>query len=107
MRADLNVPLDKDLNITDDTRIRAAIPTLKYLMDNGSRVLLTSHLARSQLCHICTLLLAEPVWECSSTYGRRSPTFICVMQPHGLRALLINAQRLIGLRCLCTCWLGR
>ena len=46
MRADLNVPLDKDLNITDDTRIRAAIPTLKYLMDNGSRVLLTSHLAR-------------------------------------------------------------
>ena len=65
MRADLNVPLDKDLNITDDTRIRAAIPTLKYLMDNGSRVLLTSHLARSQLCHICTLLLAEPVWECN------------------------------------------
>lgn len=65
MRADLNVPLDKDLNITDDTRIRAAIPTLKYLMDNGSRVLLTSHLARSQLCCACTLLLAEPAWECN------------------------------------------
>jgi len=46
VRADLNVPLDKALNITDDTRIRAAIPTLKYLMDNGAKVLLTSHLGR-------------------------------------------------------------
>lgn len=44
VRADLNVPLDKQLAITDDTRIRAAVPTLKYLMDNGAKVLLTSHL---------------------------------------------------------------
>eukprot|EP00878_Enallax_costatus_P035091 GHUV01039065.1.p1 GENE.GHUV01039065.1~~GHUV01039065.1.p1 ORF type:complete len:256 (-),score=78.50 GHUV01039065.1:92-859(-) len=46
VRADLNVPLDKQQNITDDTRIRAAIPTLKYLLDNGAKVLLTSHLGR-------------------------------------------------------------
>lgn len=46
VRADLNVPLDKSLNVTDDTRIRAAIPTLKYLLDNGAKVLLTSHLGR-------------------------------------------------------------
>lgn len=44
VRCDLNVPLDKDLNITDDTRIRAAVPTLKYLMDNGAKLLVTSHL---------------------------------------------------------------
>jgi len=44
VRADLNVPLDKSQKITDDTRIRAAIPTLKYLTDNGAKVLLTSHL---------------------------------------------------------------
>jgi phosphoglycerate kinase len=43
-RADLNVPLDKALNITDDTRIRAAIPTLEYLTSKGAKVLLTSHL---------------------------------------------------------------
>lgn len=42
--ADLNVPLDKEQNITDDTRIRAAVPTLKYLLDKGAKVLLTSHL---------------------------------------------------------------
>ncbi len=47
VRADLNVPLDKDLNITDDTRIRAAVPTLKYLVENGAKVLLTSHLVRT------------------------------------------------------------
>ena len=46
VRCDLNVPLDGDLNITDDTRIRAAIPTLEYLTKNGAKVLVTSHLVR-------------------------------------------------------------
>jgi phosphoglycerate kinase len=46
VRADLNVPMDKDKNITDDTRIRGAIPTIQHLVDNGAKVLLTSHLGR-------------------------------------------------------------
>ena len=46
VRCDLNVPLDKDLKITDDTRIRAAVPTLEYLVENGAKVLVTSHLVR-------------------------------------------------------------
>lgn len=46
VRCDLNVPLDKELNITDDTRIRAAVDTLKYLSDNGAKVIVTSHLVR-------------------------------------------------------------
>ena len=46
IRVDFNVPLDKDYNITDDTRIRAAIPTIKKILQDGGSAVLMSHLGR-------------------------------------------------------------
>ncbi|EJP74677.1 phosphoglycerate kinase [Campylobacter sp. FOBRC14] len=46
IRCDFNVPMDEFLNITDDRRIRSAIPTIRYCLDNGCSVVLASHLGR-------------------------------------------------------------
>ena len=49
IRVDFNVPMDSELNISDDTRIREAIPTINYCIDNGAKsIILVSHLGRQK-----------------------------------------------------------
>ena len=46
VRCDFNVPLDENRNITDETRIDGALPTIKYLIENGAKVILCSHMGK-------------------------------------------------------------
>ncbi len=48
VRTDYNVPLDEEGNITDDTRIRATLPTINYLLDEDAKVIIVSHLGRPE-----------------------------------------------------------
>ena len=46
VRVDINVPLDENKNVTDDTRIQAIVPTVKFLKDKGAKIILMAHLGR-------------------------------------------------------------
>ncbi|MCL7027797.1 hypothetical protein MKW94_004610 [Papaver nudicaule] len=48
VRVDLDVPLDDNLNITDDTRVKAVVPTIQYLIRHGAKVILCSHLGNPE-----------------------------------------------------------
>lgn len=58
MRVDFNVPIDKDGKISDDTRIQASLPSIKYILDRGGSVILMSHLGRPKDKRIPELSLA-------------------------------------------------
>ena len=46
VRVDVNVPLDENKNVTDDTRIQAIVPTVKALQEKGAKIILMAHLGR-------------------------------------------------------------
>ena len=82
MRVDYNVPLDKNLNITDDNRIRATLPTIRYALEHGAQVILMSHLGRPEGKPVSSMslspaakrlseLLHTEVIQCSDAVGGR------------------------------------
>ncbi len=58
IRVDFNVPLDEERNIADDNRIRAALPSLNYLLDEGAKVLVASHMGRPKGKRVDSLSMA-------------------------------------------------
>jgi phosphoglycerate kinase len=69
-RVDYNVPLDKDANITDDSRIRATLSTINYALDENAKVIIASHLGRPKGKYVSKLSLAPVAKRLSRLLGK-------------------------------------
>jgi phosphoglycerate kinase len=77
IRVDFNVPIDKSGNITDDTRLKAAVPTIRAAMDKGAKTILLSHLGRPKGKPVPEMSLAPvapPFRSCSAAPWRSRRT---------------------------------
>jgi phosphoglycerate kinase len=102
VRVDFNVPLDASGHITDDTRIRAALPTIQYLLDHGASVILMSHLGRPKgkvvdsmrltpVAHRLSELLGRPVAMAPDSIGAETERMAQSLEP-GQILLLENLR---------------
>ncbi len=93
VRVDFNVPLNKELQITDDTRMRAAVPTIKSILQQGGSVILMSHLGRPKegpvdkyslrhlLPHLINLLPGTPVYFADDCIGVQAIDLATALRP--------------------------
>jgi len=92
VRADFNVPLNEAGQVTDDTRIRAALPTIEYLKQHGAAVILASHLGRPKGKFVDSLrmdpvaarlqeLLGQPVRKLNDVIGPEVEAAVRAMRP--------------------------
>jgi len=106
VRADFNVPLDKQGNITDDTRIRAALPTIQDLTGKGAKVVLASHFGRPKgkvvddmrltpVAKRLSELLGQDVVKCDDCIGDQVAAAVNGLQ-NGQVALLENVRFYAG-----------
>ena len=101
VRVDFNVPVDERNEITDDTRIRAALPTMEYLMGQGAKVILASHFGRPKgrderyrldvVARRLSELLHRQVYKADDCVGDEPKRLISMMRP-GEVLLLENVR---------------
>ena len=70
MRVDFNVPLDESQNITDDNRIKAALPTIQYILEQNASLILMSHLGRPKGKVVATMSLKPIAKRLSELLGK-------------------------------------
>ena len=101
VRVDFNVPLDENGKITDTTRIRGAMPTLKYILDNGGALIIMSHMGKpkgqvrarqslSQIREVVSNRLGRNVLFCSDC--ARAAADVAALQPGEVLMLKTSAS---------------
>ncbi len=102
IRVDFNVPLDEELNVVDDTRIKSALPTIQYALENNAAVILMSHLGRPKGKVVENLrlnpvkdrlgkLIGRPVLKVDDCIGENIKQKLSKIEP-GFVALLENLR---------------
>lgn len=92
LRLDLNVPLNSQGEITDDTRIQAALPTIRYAIDKGAKLILSSHLGRPKGPQDFSKYTLEPVAKALTQLLNKEVILVEEARSHAPKALLAGLK---------------